>query len=285
MADYVVCTFYRFVTVDDVPEMRQQLLHLLQQNEMRGTILLAGEGINGTVAGAREAVDALKSFLQADARFAGMVYKESPASEMPFKRSKVKIKKEIVAGVGVGEGGRFENAVNPQTQSFREFPEYVEKNLAANKQTKVAMFCTGGIRCEKSTAYLKNLGFDEVYHLEGGILKYLEEVPEEKSLWRGECFVFDERVTVNHDLQRGDFVLCRACRKPLSKAEQQSDKFVPGVSCPHCYDRTSDEKKARFAERERQMQLAEQRSEPHLGAEAAKLFELRRREKVKQGGR
>jgi UPF0176 protein len=177
--------------------------------------------------------------------------------------------------------GTFKHALNPDTETFREFPDYVKQNLDPEKHKKVAMFCTGGIRCEKSTAYMKEQGFEEVYHLEGGILKYLEDVPEEETLWEGECFVFDERVTVNHALEKGKYDQCNACRMPITKEEQQSEKFVHGVSCPHCFDKTTDEQKARFREREKQMQLAQQRGEAHIGADSAETIAKRKQEKQK----
>lgn len=298
---YVVCTLYHFVRLHDCRALQAPLLELLQRQRVRGTLLLAPEGINGTVAGTRDAIDTLLDFLKRDGRFSGMSYKESQSDRVPFHRTRVKLKKEIVtmgvdnvdpAGI-VGtyvkprdwnrlisdpavtvidtrndyevQIGTFKNAVNPHTASFREFPAYARANLSPNRHRKVAMFCTGGIRCEKSTAWLKSLGFDEVYHLEGGILKYLEEMPEEESLWRGECFVFDERVSVTHGLRPGHYEQCHACRMPISAADKQSPAYVPGVSCPHCIDRYSAADRRRFAERERQVRLAEARGEQHLG--------------------
>jgi len=163
------------------------------------------------------------------------------------------------------EVGTFKGAINPETRTFREFPDYVKDTLDPAKHKKVAMFCTGGIRCEKSTAYLKEQGFDEVYHLKGGILKYLEEMPKEDSLWEGECFVFDERVTVDHDLNPGEFDQCHACRRPINDDEKASEKFQLGVSCPKCYDESSPEQKARFAERQKQIELARARGRQHRG--------------------
>ena len=241
MSQIVVCAMYKFVTLEDYEAMRQPLLDTMIKNNVKGTLLLANEGINGTVAGSREGVDALLAYLKSDSRLADIDYKESYHQEMPFYRSKVKLKKEIVT-LGIEEIdpnkvcgkyvepkdwnalisdpetilvdtrndyeieiGTFKNAINPSTETFREFPEYVDKNLDPKKHKKVAMFCTGGIRCEKSTALMKAKGFDEVYHLKGGILKYLEEVPKEESMWEGECFVFDSRVAVNHDLEKGSY--------------------------------------------------------------------------------
>jgi len=315
MAKIVVCAMYKFITLDDYQDIKQPLLDFMLAHTVRGTLLLASEGINGTVAGSREDIDALLDYLKQDARLATISYKESFVDEMPFLRTRVKLKKEIVT-MGV-EGidpkrvvgtyvkpkdwndlisdpdvvlvdtrndyevqvGTFKNALNPNTESFREFPEYVKQNLDPAKNKKVAMFCTGGIRCEKSTAYLKEQGFEEVYHLEGGILKYLEDVPEQDTLWEGECFVFDERVTVDHSLEKGHYDQCNACRMPITKEEQQSEHYVHGVSCPHCFDKTSDEQKARFAEREKQMELATQRGESHIGTESAETIARHRAEK------
>ncbi|MDA0977953.1 MAG: rhodanese-related sulfurtransferase [Proteobacteria bacterium] len=300
----VVCALYHFVRIEDPGALRTALLSLLEHEGIRGTLLIAQEGLNGTVAGSRHAIDRLLHFLHGDPRFTNLVHKESVADEMPFLRSRVKLKKEIVT-MGVPDIdpnhivgtyvkpeawndlisdpdvtvidtrndyevsiGTFKGAINPHTTTFREFPEYVEANLDPRKHRKVAMFCTGGIRCEKSTAYLKSQGFDEVFHLEGGILKYLEEVPEETSLWEGECFVFDDRVTVDHQLNPGSYDQCHACRMPVSEEDKQQPSYVKGVSCPHCIDRKSDEDRARFQERERQMALARQRGQHHLGGEA-----------------
>jgi UPF0176 protein len=315
MAKTVVCALYKFVTLDDYQDIKQPLLDFMLDKTVRGTLLLAREGINGTVAGSRKSIDALLDYLRDDDRFANISYKESFTDNMPFLRTRVKLKKEIVTmGVDgidpnhiVGtyvkpkdwnalisdpevllvdtrndyefQVGTFKDALNPDTESFREFPEYIKQNLDAKKHKKVAMFCTGGIRCEKSTAYLKEQGFDDVYHLEGGILKYLEDVPKEATLWEGECFVFDERVTVNHDLEKGIYDQCNACRMPITIEEQQSDKYQHGVSCPHCFDKTTASQKARFAEREKQMALAHERGEVHIGADSAQTIAERRRQK------
>lgn len=316
MSQYVVCALYKFVALDDYQEIRQPLTELLEANQIRGTLLLASEGINGTVAGKRESIDALLQWFKQDSRLADVVYKESFNEEQPFNRTKVKLKKEIVT-MGV-EGidprhvvgtyvkpnewndlisdpdvilvdtrndyevdiGTFKNAVNPNTETFREFPQYVEENLDPKKHKKVAMFCTGGIRCEKSTAYMKEQGFDEVYHLEGGILKYLEEVPEEESMWEGDCYVFDGRVAVNHQLEKSGYDVCNACRLPITEEDKASEHFEKGVSCPKCIDKHTDEQKARFREREKQVQLSNARGETHVGGEAAHLIEQRKKEKL-----
>jgi UPF0176 protein len=176
--------------------------------------------------------------------------------------------------------GTFKGALDPNTKTFREFPQYVKDNLDPQQHKKIAMFCTGGIRCEKSTAYLKEQGFDEVYHLEGGILKYLEDVPKEETLWEGECFVFDNRVTVDHDLQKGHFDQCHACRRPITEDDKQSEHYVQGVSCHHCIDEYDQAQRERFRQREQQMQLAKARGEDHLGNDLAAIIEKRRLEKL-----
>jgi UPF0176 protein len=318
MSQIVVCALYKFVTLDDYALIQPPLLALMLKYDVKGTLLLAQEGINGTIAGSRSGIDAILTYLQSDPRLAALSYKESYTDQPPFLRSRVKLKREIVT-MGV-EGidpkqvvgtyvkptdwndlisdpnillvdtrndyevqvGTFKNALNPKTDSFREFPGYVKQELDPEKHNKVAMFCTGGIRCEKSTAFLKEQGFDEVYHLEGGILKYLQEVPAEESLWEGECFVFDERVTVNHQLQRGEYDQCNACRMPITEQNKLSEQYQHGVSCPHCFEKTSDKQKARFAEREKQMQLAQQRGEVHIGGNTAKVIAANRAKKQAQ---
>ncbi len=299
---YIIAALYKFVTLPDYADKREPLQRFCEQQGIKGTLLLAQEGINGTVSGTRASIDALLAYLKQDERFKGIGHKESIDEEQPFYRMKVKLKKEIVT-MGV-EGidpkevvgtyvkpqdwnalisspevtlidtrndyeyaiGTFKGAVDPQTDSFREFPSYVKENLDPNVHKKVAMFCTGGIRCEKSTAYLKQQGFEEVYHLEGGILKYLEEVPPEKSLWEGECYVFDNRVAVDHSLKKGRYDMCHGCRLPITEQDKLSPQFEEGVSCPHCYDKLTDSQRERFQERQKQMQLARAREEVHLGA-------------------
>lgn len=312
----VVCALYHFVRLDDFAALREPLLQQLQAHGVRGTLLLAAEGINGTIAGTREGIDAVLAWLKQDPRLAGLDHKESFDDEIPFYRAKVKLKKEIVTmgveGIDpnrkVGthvkprdwnklisdpdvllidtrnryevEIGSFANAVDPGTETFREFPAYVEAHLDPARHRKIAMFCTGGIRCEKSTAYLKEKGFAEVYHLQGGILKYLEEVPEGESLWRGECFVFDNRVAVNHNLEKGGYDQCHACRLPITEEDKLSAKYEKGVSCPRCYDRQSGASMERFREREKQLQLAAERGEAHLGSEVSGLIEQRKKAKL-----
>lgn len=312
---YVVCALYKFVALENFEDLRQPLLNTMVANQVRGTLLLALEGINGTIAGPRAGIDAVLAWLKSDERLSDVSYKESYTDEAPFKRSKVKLKKEIVT-MGV-EGidprhvvgtyvkpkdwnalisdpevfvvdtrndyevqiGTFKNAVDPNTKTFREFPAWTKENMDPSKHKKVAMFCTGGIRCEKSTAYMKEQGFEEVYHLEGGILKYLEEVPSSDTMWEGECFVFDDRVTVDHDLNAGKYDQCHACRMPILEADKEREQYQKGVSCHHCFDQVTDEQRARYAEREKQMELAKQRGHAHIGFDAAKNLEARKAEK------
>jgi len=314
----VVCALYHFVSLDNFKGLREPLLEKMQENQVKGTVLLAAEGINGTIAGNRQGIDKVLVWLKSDPRLKSLDHKESFDDQIPFYRAKVKLKKEIVtmgvegidpklkAGTHIKpanwnalisdpdvtlidtrnqyevEIGTFENAINPGTKSFREFPDYVKIHLDPAKHKKIAMFCTGGIRCEKSTAYLKEHGFHEVYHLEGGILKYLEEVPENDSLWKGECFVFDNRVAVTQNLEKGGYDQCHACRRPITEEDKQSDHYEKGVSCPRCYDRKTSEQKHKFREREKQMTLASERGEPHLGSEVSTLINDRKRSKIEQ---
>ena len=316
MNQFVVCALYKFVALEDYKAIRQPLLEAMESNGIKGTLLLASEGINGTVSGTQEGIDALLAWLNSDDRFNPISFKLSYHDNQPFYRTKVKLKKEIVTmgveGIDprktVGtyvkpkdwnalisdpdvllidtrndyeiEIGTFEHAVNPNTKTFREFPEYVKNNLDPKKNKKVAMFCTGGIRCEKSTAYLKEQGFEEVYHLEGGILQYLEDVPKEDTLWKGDCFVFDNRVAVNHDLEKSEYDQCYACRLPITDEDKASDKYEQGVSCPQCYGTHTEEQIARFREREKQINLARARNEEHVGTEARDVMEARRKAKA-----
>ncbi len=316
MNQIVVCALYKFVTLENFEDMRQPLHDVMESNGIKGTLLLAHEGINGTVSGSREGIDNLLAWLNSDERIAPISFKESFDETQPFHRTKVKLKKEIVTmgveGIDprktVGtyvkpndwnalisdpdvtvidtrndyeiEIGTFKHAIDPNTKTFREFPQYVADNLDPAKHKKVAMFCTGGIRCEKSTAYLKEQGFEEVYHLEGGILKYLEEVPKEDSLWEGDCFVFDNRVAVNHDLEKSEYDQCYACRLPITEDDKSSELYESGVSCPKCHGSHSEEQIARFREREKQVRLAKDRAEEHLGTEARKAIKARRQEKA-----
>ena len=310
-----IAALYRFVRLEDYAELRQPLLDFMLAREIRGTLLLAAEGINGTVAGSDEAIHDLLDFLRRDERLRDLDCKLSYDDEMPFYRSRVKLKREIVtmgitdldpaqAGTYVEPAdwnrlirdpevtvidtrndyesaiGGFENSLVPNTGSFREFPRFAREHLDPARHRKIAMYCTGGIRCEKSTAYLRELGFDHVYHLKGGILNYLEQVPENESLWQGECFVFDNRVSVNHALEKGSYDQCHACRRPISEEDKQSARYRPGVSCPACFDERSENERNRYREREKQVRLARARGESHIGADAAAQGQQRKSRKL-----
>ncbi|GHD28158.1 rhodanese-related sulfurtransferase [Parahalioglobus pacificus] len=302
MSQIVVAALYKFVTLEDYIAMREPLLDCCVTAGVKGTLLLAEEGINGTIAGTREGIDAVLAYLRNDARLADLEHKESFDDHMPFHRMKVKLKKEIVTmgvdGIDPNQTvgtyvkpedwnalvddpevllidtrndyeygiGSFRGAVDPHTTTFREFPGWVRENLDPAKQKKVAMFCTGGIRCEKASAFMLKEGFEEVYHLQGGVLKYLEEVPEAESTWEGECFVFDNRVAVNQQLEKGQYDQCYGCRHPITEDDKRSPHYVKGVCCPRCFDSLSEDQMARFSERQKQIELAKQRGEVHVGA-------------------
>ena len=301
---FVVAALYKFVELPDFRELRMRLQELCDANEIHGTILLAEEGINGTVCGPREGMATLLGWIEGEQRLAGLSLKFSATPDQPFLRMKVRLKREIVTmgrpeispakstGTYVEPTdwnalvddpdvlvidtrnhyetaiGSFAGALDPQTSSFRQFPEWA-RALADDPQAKgkkLAMFCTGGIRCEKASALMQNFGFEEVYHLKGGILRYLEEVPRENSRWDGECFVFDGRVAVDHDLKPGQHDMCHACRMPLTPAERDRPEYEPGVSCHHCLASLDDTRRLRFAERQKQIRLARDRGDAHLGA-------------------
>ncbi len=304
MTGYTIVAFYKFAPLPDFAEHRQPLLDLCTAADVSGTILLAAEGINGTIAGPATGIDEVISHIRALPGCADLDLKWSSADTNPFYRMKVRLKREIVtmgvpdidAANAAGEHvepedwndliadpdvvvidtrndyevsiGTFKGAVNPHTASFREFPDWLKSQDNRLKQSKVAMFCTGGIRCEKSTAYARSLGFKDVFHLKGGILNYLEKVPASDSLWQGECFVFDQRVSVGHDLAPGSYDMCHACRTPLNDADKASPAYTLGVSCPHCYDERSDAQRRRYEERQRQVERAEARGREHLGTAA-----------------
>jgi UPF0176 protein len=273
MMNYVISTFYHFLDFPDFREKQPILEKLCEKHQIKGTILLAAEGINATIAGSAQGIETILDFLRSDPRLTTLETKESYSDVLPFKRMKVKLKKEIVTfgeaiadpqqQVGIYiepkqwnnliqdpevilvdtrneyefEIGSFKGAKNPHTDSFREFPHYVAENLGTEKHKKIALFCTGGIRCEKATSFLLSQGFEEVYHLKGGILKYLEEISETESLWEGECFVFDERVAVKHGLVKGSYDMCKNCGNPISEAEKNSPYYQKDLSCPHCYEK------------------------------------------------
>ncbi|MBA8837740.1 rhodanese-related sulfurtransferase [Ochrobactrum sp. RH2CCR150] len=300
---FTVAALYCFAPLPQYESLREPLAQLCCGNGIKGTLLLAAEGINGTVAGSPAAIEKLVQHITAIPGLGQPELKYSYASEMPFNRMKVRLKREIVTmgvdgidplkSVGTYVApqdwnaliadentvvvdtrndyeyaiGTFEGALDPQTKTFREFPDWVEQNRDKLEGKKIAMFCTGGIRCEKATAFVKGLGFDDVFHLKGGILKYLEEVPQEKSMWNGECFVFDERVAVGHGLTESDVELCRACRRPITPEDKLSKFFEEGISCAGCYDERTPEDRARFAERQKQIALAKARGQhKHIGS-------------------
>ena len=296
---YKVAALYKFVSLPDYVALQPWLKAMGELLNIRGTLLLATEGINGTIAGEPASIDALIDYLRADPRLTDLDVKYSESRDQPFLRYKVRLKREIVTlGVDtvdptetVGtyvdpenwnsvisdpntvvidtrnqyeiEVGTFKGAIDPKTESFRDFPEWVERNRKQLEGKRVAMFCTGGIRCEKASSYMLGEGFPEVMHLKGGILKYLETQPEDQSLWEGDCFVFDQRVAVGHGLSETNWEQCFACRTPLSPQDRQSPDYVIGVSCPHCIDQHSD--RQRFVERQKQMDLARRRDDIHLG--------------------
>jgi len=303
-----ICALYKFTRLDDFEEIQDPLKLFLDSLNIRGTLLLAREGVNGTIAGDNESIMKSLDYLQKDKRLVGLEYKFSYSEKPPFKRLKVKLKKEIVT-LGVSnidptfssgtyvkpadwnelindpdvvlidtrnnyefEIGSFKGSINPNTETFRQFPAYTKNNLEKYRDKKIAMFCTGGIRCEKSTAYLKSKGFENVFHLQGGILKYLEEVKEDESLWEGECFVFDDRVAVKHNLELGKYDQCHACRFPITEEDKEHPHYEKGTSCPRCYGTKNLSQVKRYREREKQVQLAKSRGESHIGDDANKVI-------------
>lgn len=301
---YVIAALYKFIDLPDHADWQPRLQALCEAHEVRGTLLLAEEGINGTICAPATGMAAVLDWIEAEPRLNGLSLKFSAAPEQAFLRMKVRLKREIVTMgrpeinparatgtyveprdwnrlvddpdvmvIDTRNGyetaiGTFEGAIDPQTDSFREFPDWAAQ-LAADPERpkKLAMFCTGGIRCEKASALMQDMGFEEVFHLKGGILKYLEQIPAEDSRWQGECFVFDGRVAVDHTLQPGSYDMCHACRMPLSGDDKRHPAFVPGVSCHHCIEMTDEDSRARFAERQKQITLAKTRGETHLGSD------------------
>ena len=298
-----VAAFYKFVDRDDFKGLKPSLTKVCSKAGTVGTILLAPEGINGTISGTAQSIQTVLEFLWDDQRLVDLTPKYSTATGKTFKRMKIKIKKEIVS-MGKAEikpakatgtyippaswnkvisdpetvvvdarnyyehsVGTFTNSIQPNTKSFREFPEWVDlelKPMMNKRKNKIAMFCTGGIRCEKASSYLLQEGFEEVLQLQGGIQKYLQEVKPEESLWQGECFVFDDRVSLQHGLIEGDFDMCHACRMPIDEKDKAGEHYIEGVSCPHCYNLHSEERKERFVERQKQIELAKQREKTSL---------------------
>jgi UPF0176 protein len=310
---YLTIAFYHFVSLENIDQLQLFILKFCQKKNIKGTILLASEGINGTISGEEKKIQQFIEFIKEDLffknKFKILEHKESWSSKNPFYRMKVRLKKEIVA-LGV-EGisptkkvgkyvnpeewnnlindpntividtrnnyevdiGTFKNSINPQTEAFREFPSYVDKNLNNNEIKKVAMFCTGGIRCEKASSLMLEKGFKDVYHLKGGILKYLENIPKEESLWVGECFVFDQRVAITHGLNEGQYDQCYACRHPLSPNELKSTQYTKGISCPYCFNKLTQKKKAGVIERQKQIMLSKSKGENHIGDNQKKAKE------------
>tara|TARA_B110000091_G_scaffold37704_1_gene40543 strand:+ start:150 stop:1091 length:942 start_codon:yes stop_codon:yes gene_type:complete len=303
-----ICALYKFTRLDDFEKIQSSLKIFLDSLNIKGTLLLAREGVNGTIAGDNVCIMKSLDYLQKDERLSGLEYKLSYSEKPPFKRLKVKLKKEIVT-LGVSdidpihssgtyvkpvdwnelisdpdvvlidtrnnyefEIGSFKGSINPNTETFREFPAYTENNLEKFRDKKIAMFCTGGIRCEKSTAYLKSKGFENVFHLQGGILKYLEEIKEDESLWEGECFVFDDRVAVKHNLELGKYDQCHACRFPITEEDKEHPHYEKGASCARCYGTKNSVQVERYREREKQVQLAKSRGESHIGDDANKII-------------
>lgn len=303
MSEIVVAAFYKFANLSDYSQLQAPFLDFCLSAKINGTILLASEGINGTVAGSRASIDSLMAFLRSEPRLHDIEHKESFTNELPFDRMKVKLKKEIVPlGVSTVDPnklvgtyvspeewnalisdpeviivdtrndyevdiGTFKGALDPKTKRFRDFPSFVSKNLDPDKHKKVAMFCTGGIRCEKASSFMLQHGFKEVFHLKGGILKYLEKIPADKSLWDGECFVFDQRIAVGNGLIVGDHEQCYACRHPVSAQDRESPEFRLGVSCPYCFDNLPEKTRARAIERQKQNVLSKKRISPANNSE------------------
>jgi len=301
MTKVIVAALYHFTKFSDYKKLQDPLKKICNSEGIKGSLLIAYEGINGTISGSRSGIDAVLKHIRSMPGCSDLEHKESFASEIPFKRMKVKLKKEIVTmgqphidpTLNVGNYiepsdwnnlisqddvividtrndyevaiGSFDGAIDPETKSFGEFPEWWEENRSKYQDKRVAMFCTGGIRCEKSTNFLLNEGVKDVYHLKGGILKYLEEVPEKNSKWNGECFVFDSRVSVKHGLEEGIYNLCYACRMPLAPDDFKKEEFEKGVSCHLCIDSNDDERKERFRERQYQVELADKRGKHHIG--------------------
>ncbi len=301
MTNIVIATFYHFTKFTDLKSLCEHLTHKLDMCGLKGTVLLASEGINGTLAGSQESIDSGLEVLRNLPNSKMISHRESNADSMPFFRLKIRVKNEIVtmkvsdinppeqAGTYVSpkdwnkliidpetvvidarnsfevEMGTFQRALNPQTNTFSELPKWIDRNFEKLKNANIAMFCTGGIRCEKATSYLKLKGINNAFHLKGGILNYLDSVDKTQSLWNGECFVFDYRVSVIHKLKVGEHKLCHACRHPVSPTKQLSSNFVPGISCDYCIDKQSNRQRARYLSRQRQIELAKKRGEQHVG--------------------
>jgi UPF0176 protein len=298
-----VTALYKFTPLKNIEELKEKIYTACVENDIKGTLLLANEGINGTIAGPEQGIQNVLAYLKDLVDLKDEEHKESWSEEYPFYRMKVRLKKEIVT-IGLDDVdpnkivgtyvdpeewnaiisdpetvlidtrndyevgiGTFKGAIDPKTNSFREFPEYIEKNFDPKKHKKVAMFCTGGIRCEKASSYMKKQGFENVYHLKGGILKYLENVPQDQSMWEGDCFVFDQRVAVGHGLEVSGYDQCFACRRPITEKDKDRPEYMKGVSCHQCIDEMTDDQRERFAMRQKQIALAKERGETHIGDE------------------
>ena len=301
---FKVAAFYTFTDLSNLGELQKTFINFLKKEDIKGTVLLACEGINGTVAGTKAGIENFKNFLKSNDLYNSHNFKTSFCADHPFPRLKVKLKNEIVS-LGneladpakiVGEYvqpedwnklisqddvlvldtrnnyefsiGTFKESIHPETTNFREFPEWLEdlESSGINKNKKVAMFCTGGIRCEKASSLMKKKGFKNIYHLQGGILNYMEKVQAEDSLWEGECFVFDDRVALNHNLEVGSYDMCHGCRMPITDANKLEKEYVKGVSCSKCFYEKTHEQKKRYADRQKQVDLAKLRNEKHIGA-------------------
>ena len=306
--EILVATLYKFFKVDDLVALQDQLYAICNKNNVMGTILIANEGVNGTISAKPREIEKTLISIQKDDRFSEIEIKYSSANKQPFHKMRVRLKKEIVT-IGLPEInpnktvgtyvkpeewndiisdpdvilidtrnkfeikiGSFKNALDPRTTSFRDFPEWVKKfkQDKTNTNKKIAMYCTGGIRCEKASSLMKEEGFNEVYHLQGGILKYLEKIEKEKSLWEGECFVFDDRVCLTENLEVGSYKMCFACRMPITEDELNDDRYEEGISCLYCYDKTTKDKKERFESRQKQIELSKLRGEKHIGGQQKK---------------
>jgi len=301
---FKVAAFYAFADLLNLEELQKVFTNFLKKEDMKGTVLLAHEGVNGTIAGTEAGINRFKNFLKLNSLYEPQNFKISSCVTDPFPRLKVKLKDEIVS-IGneladpakiVGEYvqpedwnslisqedvlvldtrntyefsiGTFEKSIQPETTNFREFPDWLEdlESSGINKNNKVAMFCTGGIRCEKASSLMKAKGFRNIYHLQGGILNYMEKVDEEDSLWTGECFVFDDRVALKHNLEVGSYDMCHGCRMPITDSDKFKEEYVRGVSCPNCFNEKTTDQKKRYAERQKQVDLAKLRNEKHIGA-------------------
>lgn len=301
---FKVAAFYSFIDLSDLLQLKSEFTEFLKKQDIRGTMLIASEGINGTLAGKESSINEFKNFLKSKNLYEAKNFKTSHCEYDPFPRLKIKLKDEIVT-IGnklvdpkkiVGEYippedwnqliadaevmvldtrntyehsiGSFKNAIQPETTNFREFPAWLDQVEASglDKNKKVAMFCTGGIRCEKASSFMRSKGFENIYQLQGGILNYLEKINEEDSLWKGECFVFDDRVAINHKLKVGSYDMCHGCRMPITESDKNSEHYERGISCPNCFNKKTPDQKKRYAERQKQVDLAKLRNEKHIGA-------------------